>query len=225
MQARYSLVRPCRNDWSCIGCIGAMVVLLAPVAVVADETGGNFVEWRCRQRDGVNCLYLQLRLLGYTGSYEDVVNAVPGDLAQPTLASLAQAARRLGYCLVPVKMTAAEVFDLRFPTIIHFEEKGIDNGRFHLLLGSTATMVHLVGGEFITRYRLRMSKDRFRRGWTGYALVPGSPSHWPGRILGIASGALMIMGIHWLIASRARKTQQEFKSPSRTTSPFQPEAL
>jgi hypothetical protein len=225
MQARYSLVRSCRNDWSCLGCIGTMVVLLAPVAVVADETAANFVSWRCGQRDGVNCLYLQLRLLGYTGRYEDVVNAVPGDLAQPTLASLAQAARRLRYHLVPVKMTAAEVFDLRFPTIILFEEKGIGNGRFHLLLGCTATLVHLVGGEFITRYQLHMSKDRFRRGWTGYALVPSSPSHWPGRILGIAGGALMVMGIHWLIVSRARKTQRGCKSPPRPTFPFQPEAL
>lgn len=225
MQALYLLVRPWQNDWSCIVCIGAMVVLLAPVAARAEETGGNFISWRCRQRDGVNCLYLQLRLLGYTGSYEDVVNAVPGDLAQPTLASLVQAAGRVGYHLVPVKMTAAEVFDLRFPAIIHFEEKGVDNGRFHLLLGSTATMVHLVNGEFITRYRLRMSKDRFRRGWTGYALVPASPSHWPGRILGMAGGALMILGIHWLIVFKARKTPRGCKSTPRTTSPFQPEVL
>ena len=208
MRARHSLARSFRSDWAYAGCIGAMLVLIAPVGVMAGESGGHFVSWRCPQRDGVNCLYLQLRLLGYNGSYEDVVGAIPGSPEQGNLASLAQAAKRLGFDLVPVKMAAAELFEVRSPTIILFEELGIDSGRFHLLLGSSATMVHLVNGMYITRYRLLMSKDEFRRGWTGFALVPRSPPHWPGRVLGIVGGAVMAAGIHSLVARRARRVSR-----------------
>jgi hypothetical protein len=222
MQTQYSLVRSYRNNWSCVSRIGAILVLIAPVGAVAGESGGSFVSWRCPQRDGVNCLYLQLRLLGYNGSYEAVVGAVPGAPEQATLARLAQAARRLGFDLVPVKLTTAELFDLRFPTIILFEGLGIDSGRFHLLLGSSASMVYMVDGAHITRYRLLMSKDQFLRGWTGFALVPGPPNPWPGRAVGIAGGAVMVAGIYWLVARRARRGSN---APPCPISPFQPEVL
>lgn len=196
-----SLLQSCRNGERWFGRVVAMLALLflgQTDAEASSAPGDDFACWRCPERDGVNCLYLQLRLLGYTGTYEEVVAAVPGGAEQASLSGLAQAARRLGFVLVPAKLTVAELDNLRLPTVILFEETEFGRGRFHLLVELLPSEAGLVDGAFITLSIERMSIDRFRRGWTGFALVPQLTSQWPRRVFLMASGALLAGTGIWL---------------------------
>jgi hypothetical protein len=179
------------------------VVAIAPVGGVAGEVQQDSVRWRCPQRDGVNCLYLQLRMMGYNGNYEQLVTAMPGGVEQANLHELAQAAQRLGFPLVPVKASAAELAKAPLPVLVLCEGLGRDSGRFHLLLGFSPSKVHLVDGAFITRYEL-ISIDRFRREWTGFALIPQPRSRWPGRYLGAALGSVVALVLYTLATRVAR---------------------
>ena len=186
--------------------------------MVADLTGDDIARWRCPERDGVNCLYLQLCLLGYKGTYEAVVAAVPGGSEQASLGGLAQTARRLGFALVPAKLTVAELDNLRLPTVILFEETEFGRGRFHLLVELSPSEAGLVDGAFITLSFKRMPIDRFRRGWTGFALVPQLASPWPGRVFLMASGALLAGTGIWLARRITGKLQQRTSiSPGEIT--------
>lgn len=196
-----SIVRPRWDGWHHVSCFGAALVLLAigHVSGVAGEAVGDFTRIRSPERDGVNCLYIQLRLLGYSGTYENVIAAMPGGVDQASLAELAEAARRLGFHLVPVKQTVVELSsDRRSPMVILFEEASPGEGRFHVLLAFSQKMekVLLIHGEFITR--IEMPIDRFRRGWTGFALMPQSVSPWPKRVLGMIAGAVLAWSATWL---------------------------
>ena len=192
--------------------------------MVADLTGDDIARWRCPERDGVNCLYLQLCLLGYKGTYEEVVSAVPGSAEQASLGGLAQAARRLGFALVSAKMTVAELSNLRSPVVVLLEDAELGHGRFHLLLGFSASKVHLVDGGFNTRFGM-MPIDRFRHGWTGFALVPRSASFWPGRAFGTALGAVTVGVAVWFARRAGRERQRRASTPPGGMTPFSPEAV
>lgn len=199
--------------WRAMGYLGALVGLLiiGQAPGQANKTGGDLSSWRRPERDGVNCLYLELRLLGYTGTYEALIGAVPGRPEQASMAGLAEAARRLGFGLVSAKLTVSDLSKLRTPPVVLFEEAGAGSGRFDLLLGFSEGEAHLIDGRFITRHG-RMPIDRFRRGWTGFALVPGSVSPWPRRWLGVAIGSVIGATTVWLAGRVARRTHR------RTTS-------
>jgi Peptidase C39 family len=131
---------------------------------------------RTPENDAVNCLYLQLRLLGYAESYEDFRKQLPDDPRSWSLQSLANQGRKLGFRLVPVKLTVSELAKAGAPVIVHFEEEGIGSGRFHLLLWMDNTWVALIDGSYVTH--AEMSRDQFRRNWTGYALIAHPPTPW-----------------------------------------------
>src|SRR5262249_55206825 len=88
-----------------------------------------------------------------------------------TLAELGSLGRNLGFRLVPVKMSVADLANAGVPVIVHFEEVGIDSGRFQLFLGMARSeaMVALIDGSHVTR--VQMSGEEFRRRWTGYGLI------------------------------------------------------
>jgi len=214
-----SQVQPSRDGWHWVGRFWTILVLLAigQADGVAGEPGGDFAHWRSPERDGVNCLYLQLRLLGYTGTYEEVVAAMPGGAAWPSLGTIAQAAKRLGFGLVPVELTMAELASRNSPTIMLFEEAELGHGRFHLLLGFSSTKAVLVKGEFVTRFEMPI--DQFRRGWTGFALVPPLRSPWPGRFLGVMLGAMTAGTAVWCVRRSARR-RKHLASTSTEWMPF-----
>jgi hypothetical protein len=222
MQARRDWVVPLsRNGCSWVGRVGVALALfvVGPAAGRAGELQGDQAPWRCPERDGVNCLYLQLRLLGYAGTYEAVGTAVPGGAERANLSGLAQAARRLGFALVPAKLSVAELACLASPTVILFEETELGQGRFHLLVEVSPTQVSLVDGGIVTRGE-RMSIDRFRRSWTGFALVSQAASPWPGRVLGLAAGAVTVAVAGWLARCTARGSRPRPGFASSGMSPF-----
>jgi hypothetical protein len=180
--------------------------------------------WRRPGRDGVNCLYLHLRLLGYKGTYEQVLAAVPGGAERKSLADLAKAANRLGFNLVPAKLTVADLSKLRVPPVIIFEEAGAGSGRFDLLLSFFEDQAHLIDGRFMTCHET-IPIDRFRRGWTGLALVPGSAPPWTGRCLGIALGGVVAGTTLWLAGRLTRRAHGRRGSSPDATSPCSMEVL
>jgi hypothetical protein len=130
----------------------------------ADDTGD-----RAPANDGVNCLYAQLRLLGYRDAYPVYRQRLPLAEGPVTIDALAAAARSLGYDMVPLQLTVDELARLSAPVIVHFEENSLERGRFHLFLGLAEDRAYLVDGTRVTVSS--MPRDNFRRNWTGFALV------------------------------------------------------
>jgi hypothetical protein len=134
--------------------------------------------FRDPENDAANCLYLQLRLLGYMESYETFRNQLPDKPRSLSLASLANLGQKLGFPLVPVKMNMSELTKAGTPVIVYCEANGIGRGSFLLFLGvnENETSVALINGAYVTREW--MSRDQFRRNWTGYALIAHPSIAW-----------------------------------------------
>jgi Peptidase C39 family len=169
------------------GCslIAAVMVFAtwAPPIAVAQSPGGLEGQnldpppyLRTPGNDAINCLYLQLRLLGYTGKYAAFRAQFEDEPQSLSLKSLADVGRKLGFRLAPVTTGVSEL-SKGAPGIVHLEENGIGAGRFVLFLrmDKGETNLALIDGthvKFVT-----MPRDEFRRNWTGYALIaqPGIP--------------------------------------------------
>lgn len=180
------------------------------LAVAALPPGGRqeanpdrTVFYRTPENDAVNCLYFQLRLLGYTESYEAYRGQLPDEPQSLSLESLANLGRKLGFRLVPVKMTVSELAKVGAPVIVHFEESGIGNGRFLLFLGmdKTETSVALIEGAYALREE--MARDEFRRKWTSYALIARPAIAWKQWVRRCAAALVVCCVGLWV--ARARK--------------------
>ena len=165
---------------ACFGLLLAMTANEFPAA--AEESRSRAAFCRIPENDAANCLYLQLRLLGYRGSYDVFREQLPADPSSVTLKEMAAIGRRLGFRPTPVKMTVSELVSARLPVILHFESHGVTSGQFMLFLWmyDDDTKVTLIDGVHVT-FR-EMSRDEFRRSWTGYALIVRPPVDWGGRI-------------------------------------------
>jgi len=161
------------------------LIVCMPTVVVAQPLKGKKGEnldrracFRMPENDGANCLYLQLRLLGYTEHYERFSEELPAAKESVNLATLTQVGRKLGFRMAPVKMNVTELVDAGAPVIVYFEKGGIGRGQFHLFLGidQTDTQVALINGAYVKREW--MSRDQFRRGWTGYGLIARPGIDW-----------------------------------------------
>ena len=175
------------------------ILVLGHASIQADEPSPNnkFLYFRAPENDGINCLYLQLRSLGYKESYL-VFRQRSASIQQPySLQTLATIARQEGFFMRPVKINFEDLSKEESPLILYFEEGEIGRGHFRLFVAVADDKQHVgvVNGAFVTREW--MSRDDFRRHWTGYALKP--ESHNPlwltsSRILALASlGAIILL--------------------------------
>jgi hypothetical protein len=160
-------------------CCGLMLAISAHESALA-AGDRRTIRPACRdpQNDAANCLYLQLRLLGYRDSYDVFHDKLPSGPASLTLKEMAAIGRRLGFRPLPVKMTVSELISARSPVILHFETHGVTAGHFMLFLWmyEDETTVALIDGAHVT-FR-EMTRDQFRRSWTGYALIVRPPVDW-----------------------------------------------
>jgi hypothetical protein len=212
-----------RTGWLTRCSLGVMVALGVwalppPPPVVAggprDDRAGKTADGRAYYRipayDAVNCLYIQLRLLGYTESYEAFRAKVPEAPRSLSLASLGDLGGKLGFRLVPVQMTMSELANAGTPVLVHFEEAGFGSGRFLLFLGTdrTGSTVALIDGSHVTR--VEMSRDQFRRKWTGYALIQRASTprrSWVRR----GAAALVLAGLAVCLIRRARSPARRLR--------------
>lgn len=126
-------------------------------------------QWRVAQNDGLNCLYLQLRLIGTRAEYSKYRVALGNSDEYRSLQSLAVAARQFGVKAEPLLLSSAELRTLRLPILVHLEARGLGSGGFCLYLGQSDDSVTLVKGD--TMEWCAVGRDEFERSWTGYALV------------------------------------------------------
>jgi hypothetical protein len=177
--------------------IALVLVFLGLPASRGEADGGQAdappAPWRRAENDGRNCLFLQLRYLGYPGRYEDYLRAVADRPGLDQLSGLSAAAKELGYDLVTVRLTMAELERSRTPTIVHLEWQDRETGYFGLVVGfgrdDVGDHVILIHGGMATVDA--MPRDTFRREWGGYALVPPRESGW-GPWIRRGTAALMI---------------------------------
>jgi hypothetical protein len=174
-----------------------------PAIGIAQEAQEDLI-WRRPDYDAINCLFLQLRCLGYTATYQDYLAAVNKNIVQrrPSLASLTLEADRLGYKLLPVQLTMSELESLQTPALVHLESTDEASGHFACVVRCSAKDVILIDGAKATRETL--SRDSFRRQWTGYVLAPAETTS------RLRSGAALVGGvwiIMWLLQSGVRAVQ------------------
>jgi ABC-type bacteriocin/lantibiotic exporter with double-glycine peptidase domain len=177
---------------------------IAATQLFGEQKEANFKQAahvRMPERDAVNCLYLQLRLLGYKESYETFCGGrLLNETQSLSLKSMANIGQKLGFRIMPVKMTIAELAKTKAPVIVHFEESGVGSGRFLLFLGMDETRIDAFDGSYVTF--MQISCDRFRRNWSGYALVARPPFDWQVWLRRCAT-ILVIAGIAvWLLIGK-----------------------
>jgi hypothetical protein len=169
--ATYSLAM-----WSLLG--QSLVPATQPLRAQGQKDTDGSTWCRTPENDAINCLYLQLLLLGYTESYETFRQKVRGEPRSFNLKSLAELGRELGFRLTPVTTSVSELAQAGMPAIVHLEEHGSGTGRFLLFLWADKdeTTIAVIDGSDVKF--AQMPRDRFRRNWTGYALTAQPPISW-----------------------------------------------
>lgn len=150
--------------------------VLAEAPAPRHEAAGPQAMWRRPENDGVNCLFLMLGSLGYQGLYEPFLREISGVPGIDSLSGLARAAEAVGFGIVPVRMTMAEIEGLHRPVIVHLEQQAGDSGYYVLVRGFDAEEVILYHGGKATPETI--PRDVFRREWSGFGLVPDEESGW-----------------------------------------------
>jgi hypothetical protein len=177
------------------------------------EAGGEGI-WRRPDHDGVNCLYLQLKALGWPVRFETLENQLRRgrDHEPNNLLDLKRAAQDCGARLVIRSCGPRELGALPMPAIVLFEEvRG--QKEFALLFRLDRRGCGIVEGS--TASLTEMPIDDFRRRWSGLALVP-DPTPRPGT-KEVAIG-LVAIGAYWFFRIR-RPAGHRGSVPSPQTDP------
>jgi ABC-type bacteriocin/lantibiotic exporter with double-glycine peptidase domain len=160
---------------------------------------GGYIPWRSADSDGKNCLYLQLRICGYTKSFEHW-RSEAGARNLHTMADLQRCALDLGYSLEVRRLAFDDLTSVRVPITVYLEEGGINSGIFVVLCNIDQGVVWFWDGR--TLEFKGMPIENFRRAWTGHALIfeKGSNIFLIGRV-----SALMVCLIMLALAVNKRR--------------------
>jgi ABC-type bacteriocin/lantibiotic exporter with double-glycine peptidase domain len=146
----------------------------APSATTEGRFGLSTALWRSPQLDGINCLYIDLKVCGYKGAYRDFLQHCSDAATSDDMDSLVLLAKSLGFDFRSVKLNRAAIREIRWPTVVFQEHEGIGHGSFSLYLGSTHQQAVLIEGT--SMQWVQMPEELFERDWTGYACVPHGTS-------------------------------------------------
>jgi predicted double-glycine peptidase len=161
--------------------LGGLWAFAAPPPAAAAEQSPDVPDaevWRRPGADGLNCLYLQLRLLGHGVDYRDLDKVVRPKSQPTSLATLEAAAGRCGLPARVRRCTPGDVATLPLPVIAHLDDPG-GGGRFVLLFGEGGGKYGVIDGATATIKEV--PADEFRRAWSGHVLVPDTDTSpaWP----------------------------------------------
>lgn len=165
-----------------LACFVPVLALAAPVGTVHEtRMNGNEVSgmavWRRPENDGLNSLFLQLRLIGHEIQYAELAKLASRHGGAASLAELSKIAADVGVCAKPVQLTYKQLKESRYPAIVFIEPYGMGSGTFALPLECDLDHVDYIDGASM-RW-VRASADEFRRAWTGFALGVTDPiSQW-----------------------------------------------
>jgi hypothetical protein len=171
-----------------------------------DDQGNSperFAVWRRVENDGLNCLFLQLSMLGYSRPYEAYLKEAGEHAPLEDLGALAFVAGKLGIGVAPARLTMEELEGATVPVVVHLEKHERRTGYFVLVLGFSKHSVNVIHGATATVEHL--PRDTFRREWSSYALVP------QGGIGGVslARRVLAALMVAWAVVCVGRKMRRE----------------
>jgi ABC-type bacteriocin/lantibiotic exporter with double-glycine peptidase domain len=170
-------------------------------AVVQRDRAPEPAIWRTPENAGINCLYIQLRFMGYAESYGAFLKRASIVPDWQDVQSLCDIARRVGYPARLVRLTAKQLEALRVPVLAYTEPRGLGSGAFCLFGGHSRQHIDTIDG--FTLRLTQSGKDEAFRAWTGYALVPETPKDWFGLARRYITLALAsFVGWHFLICRR-----------------------
>lgn len=182
----------------------------------ASDISMQELDWRNKDREGINVLYLQLKLAGYEGSYEDFSRHIHVHVegSFDSLKSLSDLSRSIGFPLSVSHLTFSELNSLDTPVVVHMDVESEERGYFALHVTSNTHSTGVVGGPWF-RW-MQFSNDDFRRNWSGYALVQASPSNRSTyvKILLILAVAFLFVPIFARIYNRALDRTPHIKDNS-----------
>jgi len=200
-------------------CLMCFILMFAPFLspmVTAQRPsageGGSSVRtayFRKPENDAANCLYFQLRVLGFRENYETFSQKLPDETQSLSLASMAKIGEEFGFRLLPVKLTMSELASVGSPVIVHYEDRGIGSGQFMVVLGmdKDQTIVDIIEGGFVTH--CQMPQEQFRRHWSGYALTAQPTSAWELSVRRLAAALIGVVGSGWLARCVGRLWRRE----------------
>jgi hypothetical protein len=195
--------------WSASG--ATPVAASEPSPGARDELG----EWRTAANDAVNCLYLQLVLAGHPVEYARVREAVFAQGGAVNMVALREAA---GHCGLPMKLVRCGPDELRRlpePAIVYVHGTRTRGG-FALLCNLDDERCDLIAGA--TACIREVEIDRFRRDWSGFALVREPPGD--GWLSAIAGSLGLIAGYSgWRIRAGAEPRPRRLPLPPDRAAP------
>lgn len=155
--------------------------------------------WRTRERQAVNCLYMFLRCHDVGIDYEALRTSVEKKANGMHLADLKVVAEDCGFPVQVRQCKPDELGDQPLPLLVLMEH-GNDPCDYAVLISQTTDGCTLITGHGTYQ---ELTADRFRRYWTGYAIVPCSK-----RPIQIALVCLVVFVTYgWLrFRPRVRKT-------------------
>ncbi len=124
-------------------------------------------EWRTMANDAVNCLYLQLAILGHPVDYSGVREAVFANGGAVSIVALREAAGRRGLPMRIVRCGPDELSRMPKPVIVYMHGRRTGGG-FALLFRFGETCGLIPGATACIE---DVGIDTFRRDWSGFALV------------------------------------------------------
>ena len=126
--------------------------------------------WRRPQNDGILCLFLQLKSLGYKSSFAHYLTTIADKQPAASMTDLTRVAASLGYSLVPIRTSLSEISTSQQPLILHLEHTDQNSGYFVVPVHFTPNEVVVFHGP--TARMMNLTIDEFRIKWTGMALAP-----------------------------------------------------
>ena len=151
--------------WSASG--ATLVAASEPSAGARDGSG----EWRTAANDAVNCLYLQLAIVGQPVEYARIREAVFAKGGAVSMVALREAAGRCGLPLKVVRCGPDELRRMPMPVIVYMHSTRTGGG-FALLYSLDDERYGIIPGEACIQEK---EIDQFRRDWSGFALVREPP--------------------------------------------------
>jgi hypothetical protein len=185
------------------GMILAALVTAIPTAAISSELPEEI--WRMPGNDAVNSLYMFLRLNGYEEDYETFLAQAQSIRDDPTMTSLRNTSRTLGYSTEVVKATTQQVMQPGFPkpAVLFCERLGSATGKWNVLLyANEEHAAVLVGGTMVINL---VPVDQFRLDWSGYALTTKIQQSLLGAILRYFSFAVAGLALLSLMLCRTAR--------------------
>ena len=139
-----------------------------------DETNSSLI-WRTPESDGVNALWLFLKLFGAETPYEQLRRDVPlGNASLLDLRDVAQQRGVLTRIERPTESELREIGDQKLPVIVLIDDPRSGGSHFALVISMINDRVKLISTGDV---RLSvMEWEPFMRSWSGFALVHETPA-------------------------------------------------